>query len=120
MFSPAMTRPTATYRRGLLLGFGAIVLLSMAASGLVPGLSGAVAYLAPALLLLVALAARRYPGERALLAFIERRHDARRLDDSHERARLCGSRVLLPRGGRLIATSLAVRPPPARLTVALT
>ncbi len=73
----------------------------------------AVAYLLPPLLLLLVLALRRYPGERALLAVIERR--ARRLPRT-----VCGPivprprpRAVFPRGGRLIASSLAVRPPPA-------
>lgn len=72
----------------------------------------ALGYLLPALALLALLALRRYPGERALLAAIERRRPVRR-------PRPCGARSLhprprarLPRGGGLIASSLAVRPPP--------
>jgi hypothetical protein len=75
----------------------------------------ALAYLTPALALLALLALRRYPGERALLATIARRRAPR---PARERAHSTGSfaprpRALLPRGGRLIARALAVRPPPA-------
>ncbi len=71
------------------------------------------AYLLPALLLLLVLLTRRYPGERALLA---------RADGSHLRTRrhiveagACSPRptTVPPRGGLLIAASLAVRPPPS-------
>lgn len=72
------------------------------------------AYLTPALVLFAALALRRYPGERALLAWIESRRSRR--DRRHMRPRglvRLRPRALLPRGGRLIACSLAVRPPPS-------
>jgi hypothetical protein len=115
-----MTGRTPIPRRGVLLGAGAVLLLGIGASGVLPGLAEAVAYLSPALLLLLVLVARRYPGERALLALMERRRETRRPADADERARLPGLRAFLPRGGRLIATSLAVRPPPAGHAVALT
>ena len=74
----------------------------------------ALAYLIPALALLAVLSFRRYPGEHALLAAIEKRRDRRRRvpirPTGGDRVR---PRVLVPRGGRLIACSLAVRPPPA-------
>ncbi len=71
------------------------------------------AYLIPALALFAVLALRRYPGERALLAVIEKRRGRR----IRARMRSAGSvstrpRALVPRGGRLLACSLAVRPPP--------
>jgi hypothetical protein len=73
----------------------------------------ALAYLIPALLLLALLAHRRYPGERVLLAAIGTRRGRRRgrhlSSQSPARQR---PRTLMPRGGRLIATALAVRPPP--------
>jgi hypothetical protein len=72
----------------------------------------ALLYLLPALLLVTPLLVRRYPGERALIAL-------RRV----ERARWPRPRASVPthrrvvlvavRGGRLIGSSLAVRPPPA-------
>jgi hypothetical protein len=104
-------------RRRLLAGVAAIVLLGLAVAGALPGLTAALVYLLPALLLLLALAARRYPGEQALLALMVRGRRRR----SHVDALLPRPypRALLPRGGRLIATSLAVRPPPARRAVAL-
>jgi hypothetical protein len=108
-----MTRPSATIRRRLLPIAAAVALLALAASGALPGLLDALAYLLPPLLLLVVLVARRYPGERALLALIA--------GDRHGRRSTCigfliakrRPRAMVPRGGRLIACSLAVRPPPA-------
>ena len=70
---------------------------------------------APLLALLAPLLAGRYLGE----AQIERLAAARtRGEHTIARARrsspvLRAPQVLVPRGGRLIATSLAVRPPPA-------
>jgi hypothetical protein len=88
------------------------VLLGLATYGVLPGASQAIAYLLPALLLLLALAARWYPGERALLRRIDaRRGRGRRVCEAASRSRQ-RPRSLLPRGGRLIGSSLAVRPPP--------
>jgi hypothetical protein len=72
----------------------------------------AVAYLLPALALLAILAFRRYPGARALIATIERRRRGRFRSEPRTPAPRPEPRALLPRGGRLIATALAVRPPP--------
>ena len=93
----------------------ACVALVMAA-GLVDGGAGATGalYLGPLLVLLVPLAAGRFPGEGALLRLGRggpARGAARRPVGDVLAAR-APSR-LLPRGGRLIATALAVRPPPA-------
>jgi hypothetical protein len=103
----------AITRRRLPLGFGAIALLAVAVFWAPPGLTEAVAYLLPALLLLPLLLARRYPGERALLALLGQR----RRRQAHSGVRLAPPglrpRAVVPRGGRLIASSLAVRPPPA-------
>ena|ERR1700730_14415238 len=107
-----MAERSVITRRRLLLGVAAILLLGIAAPGAPPGLADALTYLLPALLLLLALAARRYPGERALLTLMVRGRRRARLDALLPRAH---PRALLPRGGRLIATSLAVRPPPAEL-----
>jgi hypothetical protein len=98
-------------RRALAFVLGAAVLLAVCSGFVLPAFAEAMSYLLPALLLLAALAARRYPGERALLAMVGR---ARR---RHQHARAAAPsqsrpRALLPRGGALIATSLAVRPPP--------
>jgi hypothetical protein len=72
----------------------------------------ALAYLLPALALLGILAFRRYPGERALVAAIERRRAARPRPDRRAAAPRLAPRAIVPRGGRLIACALAVRPPP--------
>ncbi len=74
----------------------------------------ALAYLLPALGLLAVLHARRYPGERALLAAIG--SPPRPQASGENAAPACATpRALFPRGGRLIACSLAVRPPPRLL-----
>lgn len=69
--------------------------------------------LAPALLLLAALLARRYPGE-CMLGRLRRRRFVR------ARPRVGGAVpaprrpwVVLPRGGRLVGAAVAARPPPA-------
>jgi hypothetical protein len=98
-------------RRALAFVLGAAALLAVCSGFVLPAFAEAMSYLLPALLLLAALAARRYPGEQALLAVMGR---ARR---RHQRARAAARspsrpRAMLPRGGALIATSLAVRPPP--------
>jgi hypothetical protein len=69
----------------------------------------------PALALPVLLALRRYPGERVLAVWSQtrRRRWERPRSSLPRHARAQGS---LPRGGLLLARSLAVRPPPvARL-----
>jgi hypothetical protein len=70
--------------------------------------------LTPALALGLLLLTRRYPGERVLLAI--RRRDRARLPRA-ARVLRSNTRVLarIARGGRLIGSSLAVRPPPPRL-----
>jgi hypothetical protein len=70
--------------------------------------------LLPAIALAVVLLARRYPGERVLLALGRGRTARWPRPRSHLpcRARLV---VMVVRGGRLIGSSLAVRPPPSPL-----
>ncbi|HVC84238.1 MAG TPA: hypothetical protein VNC12_03205 [Solirubrobacteraceae bacterium] len=73
-------------------------------------------YLLPALALAAPLILRRYPGERRLLALIAGRSRPRR--GLGARAPSSARRgTLVPRGGLLIACSLAVRPPPRPLIV---
>jgi hypothetical protein len=108
-----MTRPSAIIRCRLLRVAAAAALLGFAASGVLPGLLDALAYLLPPLLLLLVLVARRYPGERALLALIAGAARGRRSTDVGSLVGKTRSRAMVPRGGRLIASSLAVRPPPA-------
>lgn len=77
----------------------------------------AVLCLMPALALAIALLSRRYPGERALIALRGERRRARwprALAIAAPRARRA---TRLARGGELIASSLAVRPPPGALAV---
>jgi hypothetical protein len=110
-----MTRPAALMGRRPLLVAAALAFLGIAASGALPGLIDALAYLLPPLLLLLALVARRYPGERALLALIGA-HRQKRRRAAVAAARPVRPRATVPRGGLLIASSLAFRPPPAAAT----
>ncbi len=87
------------------------MLLGAAAYAVLPGSGEAIAYLLPPVLLLVALAARWYPGERALIRLVRRRHARRPVCEAGEVSRQ-PPRAFLPRGGSLIASSLSVRPPP--------
>jgi hypothetical protein len=115
--SAAMSSKHRASRRWWLLGTLAGALL--VAATVPAGLLDAAPYLLPAVLLLAALAMRRYPGERALLSLISpsrRRRDGHRGPLAPARRSL---RALLPRGGRLLGSSLAVRPPPRRLTAVL-
>jgi hypothetical protein len=65
----------------------------------------------PTLVLLVLLALRRYPGERILMVLCEaRRQRGQRPRSSVSFAGRPG--IAVPRGGLLLACSLAVRPPP--------
>lgn len=90
-----------------------LCLLAEAAGVLAPALL----YAAPLLLVALPLIAGRYLGEERIVRLVRaaghrRRRPAQRLSAP------AGSRWALravPRGGRLIAHSLAVRPPPAAL-----
>jgi hypothetical protein len=71
----------------------------------------AILCLLPAVVLVIPLLARRYPGERALIGL----HPVERARWPHPRSSVPvhGLVVLVVvRGGRLIGCSLAVRPPP--------
>jgi hypothetical protein len=74
----------------------------------------ALLYLLPALLLLLALRAQRYPGERPLLALISRRRRRRRVLMTTRVYRV-KPRARLVRGSALLGSALAVRPPPPLL-----
>lgn len=117
-----MTRRPVLSRGPLLLACAVVVLAALVTApthGALAGFGGALAYLLPPLLLALALALRRYPGERVLLALIRQGHRRRAhaaLKATSIRSR---PRALVPRGGRLIASSLAVRPPPARVAVSI-
>ncbi|HKE15650.1 MAG TPA: hypothetical protein VKB80_12320 [Kofleriaceae bacterium] len=97
----------------LLLGMAALtvaLLLVQAATGV------EVLMVSPFLVLALPLLAGRYVGERRIQRLVARfagpvRRAARRLVARVARA----PRVLVPRGGRLVAASLAERGPPATL-----
>jgi hypothetical protein len=107
-----MTNRLTIDRRWLALMIGAVAVLGLGTYGALPGVSEATLYLLPALLLLAVLAARRYPGERALLAMMRQQRPCSRWIHADEIARQSRPRALVPRGGALIAFALAVRPPP--------
>lgn len=89
----------------------ALATLTVVAVALVGLDPGAVCTL-PALALLALLALRRYPGERILAAPLREAWRARRRR-RHGRVSFASSlQVAVPRGGLLLAWSLAVRPPP--------
>ncbi len=83
--------------------------MAVPSGGVAAGLWEGMLYLLPALLLLAVLLARRYPGERLLLALAGR--SARRVRVRVARA-LHRIELPVPRGGRLLAVSLASRAPP--------
>jgi hypothetical protein len=78
------------------------------------GVEAAVAYLAPALLILLPLLSGRYPGDEALARIAARRsRPARRRPQRAQPPRRRRTAALLPRGGRLVAFALAGRGPPS-------
>jgi hypothetical protein len=81
------------------------------------GALDAAPYLLPALLLLGVLAARRYPGERVLVSLLSGPRRRRPEGPAPVAPPVRSPRALLPRGGRLLGSSLAVRPPPRRSAV---
>ena len=97
--------------RQLLLGLAALT-LALAATTLV-GVHSDVLLAAPALVFALPLLAGRFVGEEQLARLAAAFHVARRRPAGtiHSRVRRAPRR--LPRGGRLIATALAVRPPPS-------
>jgi hypothetical protein len=79
------------------------------------GVEAAVAYLAPALLILLPLLSGRYPGDEALVRVAGRRSRPARRPPQAPPVRRRRAGALLPRGGRLVAASLAGRGPPPLL-----
>ncbi len=71
----------------------------------------AILCLLPALVLVLPLLARRYPGERILVA-LRGKTPARRLRPSASLAPARRLAAMLARGGLLLGSGLAVRPPP--------
>lgn len=84
----------------------------------VPGLDVAVLFLSPAIVLLASLLTGHYVGEERLARLAAAMRPGRRRRGRAARpASPPSPRALMPRGGRLVATSLAVRPPPRLLAV---
>jgi hypothetical protein len=99
-----------------------MVALALAALGLTValallGIGAAFAYASPVLLLLLPLLGGRYIGaERLERAIRQGRRSAPRRRPVVAPAWRGPERAAVPRGGRLIGFSLAVRPPPASAT----
>jgi hypothetical protein len=97
-------RPTVAYLALAAAALGIVALAAVDANALC---------VLPALALAVPLLMRRYPGERALamrLTAVARSHRPRRCASAPRTGLFL---TVAPRGGSLIARSLAVRPPPA-------
>jgi hypothetical protein len=99
--------------RGARLLLLATALAAFPVAVIVPGLEVGVLFLAPAIVLLASLLTGRYVGEDRLrrLAAGFRPHRRRGLRAAAA-PRPARPRALMPRGGCLVGTSLAVRPPP--------
>lgn len=78
----------------------------------VPGMTGGLAYLGPAVFVFALLWLGRYPGETAILALTRSAHHRRTRTRSTPPPRPVRSHM--PRGGSLLATALAGRAPPLR------
>jgi hypothetical protein len=77
------------------------------------GVEAALAYLAPALLILLPLLGGRYPGDEALVRVASRRAPVpARREAGPAMSRRRQDAALLPRGGRLVGAALAGRAPP--------
>ena len=96
----------------------AAALAAFAVALAVPGLETGILFLSPAIVLLALLRSGHYVGEERLdrlcAAWQQRRPRHARAARSPLPHR---PRALMPRGGGLVATSLAVRPPPLLTTV---
>ena len=97
--------------RHLLLGLAALVLALMCLP--LAGVHSDVLLAAPVLVLVLPLLAGRYVGEERLARLAAAFAPARRRPAAALRPAVARAPRVLPRGGRLIATALAVRPPPA-------
>jgi hypothetical protein len=96
--------------RILLIGLSSVLVLA----GLLTGVTEGVLMLLPALLLAAVLGSGRYIGEEAIARVRRvsgpRRHSARRRAPAPAVRR--APDLMAPRGGLLLAASLATRPPP--------
>jgi hypothetical protein len=101
----------ALSRRRLLLFSLALLVAALTALEVVTGGQAGLLYVGPVLLLCAPLVAGRYVGEERLLA-LANRYAA---DPPRRGSRVAVPRTrrrVMPRGGRLVASSLAERPPP--------
>ncbi len=109
--------PTSDQRlAGAFLALTALWSLTLAAIGS----HEALLFMAPALLLVLPLAFGRYLGEKRLesaRARLSRSARPRLRVTQPPAPRLEDARLVLPRGGSLIATALAKRPPPLALSL---
>jgi hypothetical protein len=103
-------RPSLTEIAPLLIAAAIPVTAIVAAAGLLACL--------PLLLLVVPLLFGRYPGIEAIVRLAERRARRPARDRLRSAPAWGGIGLTPPRGGRLIATGLAKRPPPAAPFVA--
>src|SRR4051794_41857095 len=101
-------------RRRLTAAAVALVTLALCAEHAAPGALEGIAFLLPALLLALTLAARRYPGERALVALVAGRAPPapRRPPRPRPLAARPPPPVLPPRGGLVRAAPAGGPPPP--------
>jgi len=99
-----------THRRRGVVALAAVAAVVIAALALVKLDPGALRAL-PALVLPLLLALRRYPGERILVVLSTARRKSRLRPRSSTPVQ-GRAQVATPRGGLLLACSLAVRPPP--------
>lgn len=92
------------------------ITLSWVAVLAITGATEVLLFLAPALLIAIPLIGGRYIGEELIVKLAERRGGKpRRSATLSPQPCFAGARTWRPRGNRLIAFSLAKRPPPARL-----
>ncbi len=115
--APARLRPARP--RSPLSCWGRVALPALAATAVVlaalASLDPGVLCVLPALALALLLALRRYPGERTLAALRRSREGAPQPRACAPRSPLRWSGPSVPRGGLLLACSLANRPPPGAL-----
>ena len=99
----------------ILLALSALA-LAFALGQTAVGLNTGFLFMAPALVILLPLIAGRYLGEQRLARFTRSMPALRRAVPDVRLPRPA-FRTVLPRGGRLIAASLAVRPPPVAFAI---
>lgn len=100
-------------RRTWITCTGGGLLLAVSLLVAVPAIAEGLLYVAPALLLVLALVQRRYIGEEQIARLAQRLRRPARPRRVQALAPRRAPRVLMPRRGRLLGSSLASRPPPA-------